>query len=528
MKYLPMMTEDEIRYVCSVLPLRESVLYFKRYPKDFGKVMPGFRATSLKSQEQVSGVLFRSRNQHFISSFIEKHIIQWIDDIGTSISEEMAAGASKESAWLQVLPHCFFVDKIGLYFKLTGEEHSEEFIAILGASIKLTKDSEKERKRMEVVLKDKSSEVRRVEAEFERVQSEYNETRKKLSERIGEIEVLKRTSAGLENLKETIQSLEQAIERLKQKAQEREVYIQGLKGELLSARDEQHHLKEKIRESIEKQRAKEYIEQEVFRKPRCPKDIDEFKDYLGYNLQDLGVPTDADYYVLLKDYLGEVLFQGKPVIVSRNTGMSLMKCVSNTLINTTDVPTLVFASDITERAIDSFLSRSKRIVCLDNFIGNYNETTLITISDRHKDKVIFLTVAYDRTLRYVPNELMKYCHYLNLNRIEEFTANKELSEDPSIVDETEVSNDIFTPDSRWSQLLRELLDEFGIRGALSAYKSARVSDEMSLSRLLAFDVLPYCVDVLQIAPFNTSERLVKYAGDGGRCSHKDLFKRWFA
>lgn len=529
MNYLPIMTEDEIRYVCSVIPLQETVLFFKRYPKDFAKVMPGFRATSLKSQEQVSSILFRSRNQHFISAFVEKHIFRWISEISTAISEKIKAGESKEFALLMVLPHCFFVDNIGLYFKLIGEEYSEEFIAILGASTKLIKDSEIKRKHMEVSLKVKISEVRSVEMELERVQSEYDKARKRLSERIDEMNILKRTNVALEKQKDTINSLEQSINSLKQNAKKREDFIQRLKAELLETRDAQHHLKEEIRKDIEKQREIQYLmHQEVFTNPRYPKDIEEFKDYLGYNLEDLGVPTNADYYALLKDFLGEVLFQGKPIIINRGTCFSLMKCVSNTLVKTPNVPTLIFASEIIDTAIDAFLSQGKRIVCLDNFIGNYNETTLLTICDKHRDKIIFLTVAYDRTLFYVPNELMKYCHYLNFNRIEEFYGSKELTEDPSILDEIEVSNDIIASDSRWSALLRELLDELSIRGALSVYKSVLISDEMSLCRFLAFDILPYCVDVLHISPFNTSERLVKYAGDGGRCSYKALFKRWFA
>lgn len=74
MNYLSLLTEEEVHYICSVIPLQDSVYYFKKYPKDFAKIMPGFRATSIKSQERVSGVLYRNRNQPFISSFIEKHI----------------------------------------------------------------------------------------------------------------------------------------------------------------------------------------------------------------------------------------------------------------------------------------------------------------------------------------------------------------------------------------------------------------------------------------------------------------------
>lgn len=528
MNYLPTMTEDEIRYVCSVIPLQDSVRYFKHYPKDFAKVMPGFRATSLKNQEQVSGVLFRRRNQHFISSFIEKHISRWLDEIGAAISEKIEEGESKESALLQTLPHCFFVDNIRLYFKLTGEECSEDFLSILSAGTRIIKDSDLERERAKANLEAKISEISRIEAKLELTQTELNKATKKFSDRFDEIKTLKRTNADLEKLKGVVSAHEQAVSSLEQKAQEREDYIQKLKTELSAARDEQQQLEQKIREELAKQQEAEDFRQDASRKPLCPKDLDEFKDYLGYNFENLGVPTDSDYYLLLKDYLSEILFQGKPVIISRNTAFSLIKCVANALVKTPVVSTLAFADDVTDKTIESFLSQDKRIVCLDNFIGNYNETNLVTICDKHKDKIIFLTVAYDRTLCYVPVELMIYCRYLNLNRIGAFVGDQQLTEDPSVVDELETIYTSSVSDARWSAVLKEILEELGVRGALSAYMSSLITDESSLCCLLAFDVLPYCVDVLKTAPFNTSERLVKYAGDSGRCLYKDLFRRWFA
>ncbi|ACV64028.1 hypothetical protein Dtox_3296 [Desulfofarcimen acetoxidans DSM 771] len=528
MNYLPTMTEDEIRYICSVIPLQDSVGYFKYYPKDFAKVMPGFRATSLKSQEQVSGILFRNRNQHFISSFIEKHISRWLDEIGAAINEKTEEGESKESALLQTLPHCFFVDNIGLYFKLTGEEYTGEFLSMLSASIRFIKDANTECERTKSKLDTKTTEVSRLEAELERVQTEQSKMSQKLSERLDEIKTLKRTNADLEKSKGVIASHEQTIGSLKQKAQEREDYIQQLKAALSVARKEQQQLEKKIRVEIAKQQETEKYRQDTAQKPKCPKDLDEFRDYLGYNFENIGVPANSDYYPLLKDYLSEILFQGKPIIISRSTGLSLMKCVSNTLVKTSVVTTLAFDDDVTEKLIDGFLSQDKRIVCLDNFIGNYNETTLITICDRHRDKIIFLTIAYDHTLCFVPDELMRYCHYLNLNRVEAFTGDTELTEDPSVVDEVEKVVTSIVPDVRWTVALKEMLEEFGVQGALSAYKSSLVADELSFCRLLAFDVLPYCTDVLKIAPFNVSERLVKYAGDSGRCLYKNLFRRWFA
>ena len=141
MNYLSMMTEAEIYYVCSVIPPKDAIWYFKNNPKLFARVMPGFRATSLKNQKQICEVLFRSRNQYSITSFIEMHISRWLVEIDEAIREKIDEGESKESAQLQTLPYSFFVDNIGLFFKLVGEEISEDLLSLLCESVKTIKRS---------------------------------------------------------------------------------------------------------------------------------------------------------------------------------------------------------------------------------------------------------------------------------------------------------------------------------------------------------------------------------------------------
>ena len=528
MSYLSMMTEDEIRYVCSVIPLQNTIGYFKQNPKYFSKVMPGFRATSLKNQMQVSNALYRNRNQHFISSFIEKHISRWLDEIGDAINDKIKEGENKESALLLTLPYCFFVDNIELYFKLTGEEHSEDFISLLSTGVKIIRDSNNERENVKASLETKTNEVSHIKTELERTQNELSKANRKLSDYINEVETLKHANSDLEKLKDVILIHEQSVEQFVQKIKEQGDYIQQLNADLSAAKNEQLQLEHKIKDELVKRQEIEMNKQNATPKAKRPKDLDEFRDYLGYNFESIGVPTGTDYYSLLKDHLCEILFQGKPIIISKSAGLSLIKCVSNTLVNTHVVPYLTFASEITEKHITDFLSQSNRILCLDNFIGNYNETTLITLCDEHRDKIIFCTVIYDHTLAYVPDEMMRYCHYLNLNRIEAFSNNNELTEDPSHVDESETVDIFIAPDVRWSAFLKEVLDELGLQGALSVYKQSLVNSELKLCRLLAFDILPYCTDVLKIKPFNRSERLVKYAGNSGRCLYKDLYLRWFS
>lgn len=107
MNYLAQLSEDEVSYICSVIPHKETVYYFKQNPKDFAKIMPGFLPTK-RSQEEVSALLFRYRKQPFIDSFIEQHISQWLEEIQEHITQIIDDGADRESALMQTLPFSFF------------------------------------------------------------------------------------------------------------------------------------------------------------------------------------------------------------------------------------------------------------------------------------------------------------------------------------------------------------------------------------------------------------------------------------
>lgn len=526
MKYLPMMTEDEVRYTCGVIPSRSAVGYFQRNPKEFAKICPGFRASAV-ARLDVSNLLFRNRSRSFIAMLIEKHIEDWLTQIQKHIDKCIGQGDTRTVALLKTLPHCVFIDNIALYFKLTGEECAEEALSLLITSIRMIKDSDTERDRLQTSLNENTSALGFAKLELERSQSEQDQMTKKLGELQKEIKLLKKAAKDHIKDADVISSLNQVIGSMKKKEQEYAVKIQSLVNGLKLAKDEQHLLEQRIREEISRQKEAEMYKQDALKKLKRPKDLDEFKEYLSYNFEDIGIPTSVEYYPLLKDHLSEILFQGKPIIISRSTGFTLMRCVSNTLLMTTTISTLEYSDLVTEKAIDGFLAQEKRLLCLDNFIGNYNETTLQTICDKHRDKIIFLTVAYDHTLAYVSGELLRYCHYINLNRIEGFIDDKELTEDPSSIDEEEAVVIPAIADDHWSGLLRRILKELGVQGALVAHKGSLVTSEIVLCRMLAFDVLPYCTDILKLAPFVTSESLVKYAGVNGRCIYRMLFRKWF-
>lgn len=528
MNYLTQLTENEVHYICSVIPLHDSIYYFQKNPKEFAKIMPGFRAKSMKSQEQVCTLLLRCRNHYFISSFLEEHIDNWISQIQEHVAKMMDDGDSKELALLHTLPFSFFADNIGLFFKLNNEKCSEEYITLLSAAVNVIKGSSVQQNKLQEELELKESEMGKLQSKLDSTESDLDEEGVKLDQSHTKIKELKCKLTDVEQLRSTIQNDEKMVMALKSKILLEEGTINDLRNEVAEIKNTNQLLETQIRSGQEKQRIAKELERKAAQKPKCPRNLEEFKEYLGYNLENIGLPTNCDYFVLLKEHLSKILFQGIPIILNRGVGIILIKCIANSLIGQLNVKMITYNNNTLIEDIDSSISSDERIVCLDNFIGNYNETKLLPLFNKHRNKIIILTVAYDRTIRYVSREFLRYCQYLNLNRITALATNVELTEDPSTVEEVESEFQEVFKENRYASLLREILNEFDFPKGLIEQKCTAIFNEQDLCRILAFDVLPYCSDVLQIAPYNVSERLNRYAGDSGRCPYKTLFQRWFA
>lgn len=527
MNYLPLMTKDEIQYICTVIPQKHVSDYFRRNPKEFAKICPGFRPTAI-SRLNVSDLLYRNRNNGFVSSFIEKTISIWLSQIQECLDECQKDGSRKDVAYIETLAQSFFVGNVALYFKLIEEKHSETYISLLSSAATEAKKTLEEQENLKADVESKRAEIERLQTELASVATALESSKSKQHEHTAEIKSLKQEIGNVEELKDLLQSKKGAIAILEIEVAQLKKSEKKLRAELKAAQSGQQQLEAQIREEIEKQQAEQIARRANALKRLRPIDMDEFKEYLGYNLKDIGASTPPDCCSLLKQHLSDILFQGRPIIINRGTGVPLMKCIANTLVGNASVASLTYSKDISAQEIEAFLFGKARIVCLDDFLGNYSETELLALLEQHRNKIVFLTLAYDRTLRFVPYEIFRYCHYLNLNRIQTLSMGADVTEDPSVVEESEVDALEVNSDARFSPLLKEMLDEFGFSPSLTTHKCAHVSSEKDLCCTLAFDILPYCTDVLQIAPFAVSERLNKYVGDKGRCPYKNLFKEWFA
>ena len=528
MSFLSLMSEEEIRYVCSAIPAHHAIDYFMANPKEFVKIRPGFRMKKASlAKLDISNLLFRYRSRDFIEFFIEKIVGDWLDQIEEHHEKCIADGDSKEMSMMNTLPFSFFANNIGLFLKLVKEEYSEETTLILEAAVKKLKENSDNIESQQKDIETKDAHVNELRDRLESSRVHAESIRQKLAQAESNIRELRNKDKEIDELKLDIEKKTSEIERMRNENDNQSKIIQELSLELTNTANAIQLLDEQIRADVARQNEEKKRSLIMNSKPKRPVDMDEFTEHLLCNFESLGVAPNETFLPLLKTHLSYVLFEGTPIIVSRLAGLSLMRCVSNSLIGRPDVETLCFSERLSIEEIEDFMFSAGRVMCLDSFIGNFNESALIPLFDRHKGKIVFLTYSYDRMLKYISKEFLKCVQHISLSRIAAFNNPAELTEYPLIIEEAEFISQIMRPDSRFSPLLREILSELGYQKNLTEYMCATVANENDLCRKLAFDILPYCVDVLQIAPFNTSERLNKYSGLNGRCPYKDLFRRWF-
>lgn len=146
----------------------------------------------------------------------------------------------------------------------------------------------------------------------------------------------------------------------------------------------------------------------------------------------------------------------------------------------------------------------------------------------HKNKIIILTYLYDRTLYYLPKDILAYVKYINLNSCEAFSREVYLDEDPSVIEELP-----YVPEKRDSYLHEKNNDlfnrigkDFGFEENLTLLLDINIDDGEFLDCLLIFFLLPYARDVLKINPYENSLELQRYLEDDNIFYYKDIILEW--
>ena len=124
LKKITELTEDEIRYIANQIHISGIRMLFQKNSRSFAKIKPGFRPNKLSDADTLS-LAVKNINEHFISSFFDKIISDWLDEINENCEKLVEEGCSEGEALLKTIPDSIFHDNCDLYFKLIENENDE-------------------------------------------------------------------------------------------------------------------------------------------------------------------------------------------------------------------------------------------------------------------------------------------------------------------------------------------------------------------------------------------------------------------
>ena len=264
--------------------------------------------------------------------------------------------------------------------------------------------------------------------------------------------------------------------------------------------------------------------------PYRPEDMDDFDEYFNYNLNNIGLNDRFEGYRLFVQFFERVAFNGIPLLIKQAPGINLANCLANTIYGQKSAAILTFSGETDLKNIREFLTNTiDRVVCIDGFIGNCNDIELLSLIEQYRNKIIILTYRYDRTLNYIPMELLGYVQYINVDEFKPLMRYKHLTEDPSEIAEEPYSiSSVTSVESRYHRIFEEISEECGLSKDIINSMSDLIDSEQYMNSVLLFSVLPYISKVIQLNPYQLSKRLQKYAGEAGKCPNKDIMWGWFS
>lgn len=521
------LTDEEFVRICAAIPHGLIISYFKKNPKEFAKIRPGFRASAIKTDDAVK-LMFKCRQNGFISSFVERIVKDWLAEISDAIAGYQKDGETAISASIRALSQSYFADNNSAYFKLAETEFSDDDISLIQETIALVKDYGIKLHELEDRLNkslqeiDEYKRINKIADSKNMCQLEKSASQiRKLRERVEE---LKKAESLYREVQGELEKSKKDIERLNRLNASSIEKMAALQSEIERINKEKAELEVSVRKKLEDEQ-KEKLLAKVFTKPLRPVDIDEFLDFLRYNLESIGVKDESDIPIkdLLSFYIADTLFCGKPIVCDKAISVALSGCIANALVGTSNVSRICFAADINEKSLREFLFNSGRIIVIDNFLGNFNETILLSIIDDYKNKIIFLTYSYSKTLKFISKELFAFCNFIGATKVPALFAGSKTDEDPATFDEEEYDPEWLYLGNHYEITLRNILKELNYCEKVINAKTFNISDERKMCEILVFDIIPYCFEVQSINPLNYSRTLQKYMQ---KSHYSKLLERW--
>lgn len=506
-----------------------------------------------------------------------------------ALNLESSDGCDDE-IYLEVLSDSIFDENIAMFFQLIEQEHSSEYIQLMEAAIRREKRIRKRllgiKKEMDedalgredtvAALKDQISNKERQEKKLKenlrqqtlQLESHVNEIEKKdraideLSAKMSEL------NGALKGAEKQIDELKSRLARNDEKQEAMEKEWQQYKGakDAKKENDRMNALEEKVSQliaegadletsvkmlnQVQRQTAQELsdllkaveemehrkLESETLTaaaqgrssKPKRPLDMDLFEEFFEYNLKSMGLSDKEETYDSFLRYIQTIVFDGIPLLIKRKPGINLANGLSNTLDEKSTATSIYFDPDGSVAELKTVIDHNAdRVLCIHNVIGSSQELPVLTRLQNYRDKIIILTYPADRTLYYLPEEVLSQVHYLNLDGYASMASTRDMEESPTSMEEAayEMGDSIISP--KHQGILSEIGHQCGLSKEAMGTMSVALEDGETLDAILLFTLLPYVSKVLRLNPYAESRRLESYAGAEGSSRLKKSMLEWF-
>ena len=563
-------TNEELLQIVELIPVGLIREFFKQKPKTLNRIKPGFRAAAIP-QSQYCPLLVKAIKEgdsvvsSFVSSFLEKAV--------NDLAEKEIQKLTMEEL-VETFADSLFSECIELYYKISNIEIESSKLEQLQFLVKMYKDwgrKEEENKKLIEKLSNEKEVLKSELADFKKAKKKLQEQLEELTQKL-ELMTTKQTQmlqekANMETqLAEKTELLQRLGKTLKDKEKEYKKQLEELtkaKSEITLKDDRINELSKYIKEledtiailqeKINKLQSEtsEQMNEIIFLKEEADdarsaledakknikivadfdyKKVDpkhllyyKYKDYaelheeLGYKLDDLGV---SDRRELISACIERSAYLGRPIVSDRDNCALLANLLSS-IISNSEYSYIAYYEGVNLAEINEVLESSGRVVYLDNFIGNFNETLLLPLLQKYNDKIVIISAMYNKMFRYLPQDILEYCSYLNFSR-EKIDPLDDW--DPYQIEEIVVGELPSKLDNAASIVLEGIMRDLKFSRAVCEIKSRGIENHTHTHAVLIYEILPYMTEVLGVNPFKISERLLNYIQ---KSSYRQLVEKWF-
>lgn len=175
MDYVSLLTDDELRIICRMIPLQHFRDYFKSNPQKFHKIWTSCRPEKV-SPEIVEKLAVNNRTTPFMSNVLNNGIQALLGIMQNELAIFTDAGDDIHTALLRLLPKSIFCEHVDLYLKLSDFSYTPEYCELLQCALKEVESTRKAAEAVQTAVKQNDS----VEAELEKFRGELAEAQKEL------------------------------------------------------------------------------------------------------------------------------------------------------------------------------------------------------------------------------------------------------------------------------------------------------------------------------------------------------------